>query len=267
MTLRMGVVVPHGGELMPTLNSGHKSVDASLQALARLRDEIRASGARTLVVATPHGIRVRGHLSVSCAARAIGTLEGDLGSSERLDLPVAGHVAEALVEALQGAGIPCSPFSMGASSGPASLVPLDWGAFIPLWHLAPEDAEVVVLCPARELGFARLAEVGRILAKLDGPDTVFIASSDLSHSHQEQGPYGYDSAAAELDAALLKAMEQPGLLSFIRSLDASFIERAKPDGLWQISMMTGAQEALGWKAEVLSYDRPTYFGMMCARFA
>lgn len=264
--MRMAVVVPHGGELIPTLYP-ERDVSASLKALAQLKEEIARSGARTLVVATPHGIRIRGAVSLGLSTRAVGTLEGEQGTSERLDLPVARDLGERLLLELERRDVPAQAFSMGASSGPASIVPLDWGAFIPLWHLTPEGASVLVLSPARELGFRRLAEVGRALAAVAGEDVVFVASSDLSHSHREDGPYGYDPAAKVMDERIAENLPKPDLLPFLESLDPAEIERAKPDGLWQMAILAGAQSVLGWRGEVLSYDRPTYFGMLCARFA
>ena len=45
----------------------------------------------------------------------------------------------------------------------------------------------------------------------------------------------------------------------------TFPSDAKADSFWQILMLHGA---IGdrWKAELLSYEAPTYFGMLCAAF-
>ena len=44
-----------------------------------------------------------------------------------------------------------------------------------------------------------------------------------------------------------------------------FVERAAADSWWQMLMLYGA---LGndWRSELLSYEVPSYYGMLCAAF-
>jgi aromatic ring-opening dioxygenase LigB subunit len=43
------------------------------------------------------------------------------------------------------------------------------------------------------------------------------------------------------------------------------VEAAKADSLWQLLVLHGALGD-GFRAELLSYEAPTYFGMLCAAF-
>jgi aromatic ring-opening dioxygenase LigB subunit len=43
-----------------------------------------------------------------------------------------------------------------------------------------------------------------------------------------------------------------------------FVERAKPDSLWQMLILHGASTVNPMKGEFLSYQVPTYFGMIVA---
>ena len=54
-------------------------------------------------------------------------------------------------------------------------------------------------------------------------------------------------------------------LSALRQMDPAFAVQAKADSYWQMVMLNGA---IGddWRAEFLSYEHPTYFGMLCASF-
>ncbi len=47
---------------------------------------------------------------------------------------------------------------------------------------------------------------------------------------------------------------------------APLVEDAYADSLWQLAMLAGA---LGdaYDAELLSYEAPTYFGLLCAAYA
>ena len=54
-------------------------------------------------------------------------------------------------------------------------------------------------------------------------------------------------------------------LGELLALDPSFVEAAKADSFWQMLMLHGALGG-GWRAEFLSYEAPTYFGMLCAAY-
>jgi len=41
---------------------------------------------------------------------------------------------------------------------------------------------------------------------------------------------------------------------------------AKADSYWQMLMLHGALEHGNWRGEFLSYEAPTYFGMLCASY-
>jgi aromatic ring-opening dioxygenase LigB subunit len=57
-------------------------------------------------------------------------------------------------------------------------------------------------------------------------------------------------------------------LGDLLGFDADFIERAKADSFWQLLMLHGALGAADgrWRSELLSYEAPTYFGMLCAAY-
>ena len=49
-------------------------------------------------------------------------------------------------------------------------------------------------------------------------------------------------------------------------LDPGLVRDAKPDSYWQMLMLHGALRGQGWRGELLSYEAPTYFGMLCASY-
>jgi aromatic ring-opening dioxygenase LigB subunit len=48
------------------------------------------------------------------------------------------------------------------------------------------------------------------------------------------------------------------------SFKQTLVKGAKPDSLWQMAVLAGIAERIKLRAEVVSYDVPTYFGMICA---
>ena len=89
------------------------------------------------------------------------------------------------------------------------------------------------------------------------------ASADHGHAHDPDGPFGYDPAAAEYDARVVDLVTKNRLGDLAALGD--IVAPASADSLWQMLVLHGA---LGdeFHAELLSYERPTYFGMLCAAF-
>jgi len=50
------------------------------------------------------------------------------------------------------------------------------------------------------------------------------------------------------------------------SIKPDLVEAAKPDSLWQMTILAGIADKLKLKSDLVSYDAPTYFGMICANF-
>ena len=93
-----------------------------------------------------------------------------------------------------------------------------------------------------------------------------MASADWGHGHNADGPYGYDPASAEYDQMIVETIRANKLDSLLDA-DLDFADRAKVDGLWQSVMLAGALRHTPMRGELLSYEAPTYFGMLVAAYA
>ena len=185
----------------------------------------------------------------------------------RVDLELARDV----VVGLHDDGIPVVGVSFGANDPGAASAPLDWGALIPLWVMggrAEPPVPAVIASPARDRPFEDHVRAGaaiRRVAGASGKRVALIASADHGHAHDADGPYGYDPAAKEFDERVVELV-RAGRLGELLEFDADFIERAKADSFWQMLMLHGALGGDEWRSEFLSYEAPTYFGMLCAAY-
>ena len=150
-------------------------------------------------------------------------------------------------------------------------MPMDWGALIPLWYMggrAKHPPEVVLVSPARDLPGSVHVDAGRVVAETaaaSGKRVALIASADHGHAHDPDGPYGFDPASAVYDATDRRA--RPGEQTRRSARHRPGLRRHCAGGqlVADARALHGAVGD-GFDAELLSYEAPTYFGMLCASF-
>ena len=264
-------IAPHGGMLIPTIGGADGRLAATVRLRAAMEElERRMAAARpeTIVLVTAHGIRVDDHFLLIATARVAGQLGGD-GAIASVEFRVDGALADAIAAAADRLAVPVARVIHGAPDDPTSCLPLDWGATVPFWFIGrafEPRPRVVVACPDRRLPwplFPRFGEAIRLGAEALGRRIALIASADLGHAHLRGGPYGYDPASAEFDAATVAAVREHDLGRLLR-FDPAWVARAKPDALWQILNLHGAIAGTPLRGELLAHETPTYFGMLCA---
>ena len=271
-TIVFGAICPHG-----PIAVTETCTDDELELAAATRQAFEDLGRRAwqpepdaVVVVTPHNVHVQGAMAVVVAGALEGAVAGTDGRTIGLEATTDRELADLVLEALRDAGVPAVGVSYGGNRIDEAAMPMDWGTLIPLWHLggrATPPLFVVVVSPARDLSPQAHVDAGRaIAAAVDRSDrrVVFVASADHGHCHDADGPYGYDPASAEYDGAV-SAIVGGNRLGELLALEPAFVERAAADSWWQLLMLHGALGD-GWQAELLSYEAPTYYGMLCAAF-
>ena len=254
MTVVFGAIAPHGH---PAFVDGSPTRTAMEELGTRLE---RAEPDVTVVV-TPHNVHVEGAFAVVMAATVAGSLEEcDLDLECTVDRALAARVAAAL----RAARIPAVGVSYGSNDEALAVMPMDWGTLIPLWFLGRNARPVVVVSPARDLTLDAHVRAGEALAQACGETrAAIVASADHGHAHDPEGPFGFDEAAAEYDERVVDLVRENRLRATVEL--ESIVDEAKADSLWQLLVLHGA---LGdrFEAEFLSYECPTYVGMICASF-
>src|SRR5919201_2638368 len=265
-------IAPHGGMGIPEACSPSELSLAlkTRSAMEELAHGFEQAHPQSTVVLTPHGVHVSKAMAVVTAAWLDGQLE-DSANPVRLRCPVNRQLAENLLQALKARGVPVVGVSFGGNDSTESVMPMDWGSLVPLWFLGGRQdppLPVVAVSPARDLSTEAHIEAGRAIEDAIAASTgrvAIIASADHGHAHSAEGPYGFDPAAAAFDRRIVEILEA-GELAPVSTIAGSLVESARADSWWQMVMLAGAL-GRGWRARLLSYDAPTYFGMLCAHFA
>lgn len=272
MALVFAAIAPHGG--IAINDNVARVTRAGMEELGR---RFAAARPETIVVATPHNVHISDAFGVIVANRTAGKL-ADFEPPTELDLPCDTDLAWRIFEAFGAAGLAAAGVSFGSNDLTTAVAPLDWGALIPLWFMGGREEPpmpVVIVTPARDRSAADHVTAGAAIALTaanSNKRTAFIASADHGHAHLADGPYGFHPDAAKYDSLMTELVRENALERLV-DVDRDFVERAKADSWWQMLMLHGATVGAGraqgakWKGELISYEAPTYFGMLTAAYS
>lgn len=272
---RMGIVfaciAPHGSEAIPELAGDRSEAFAETRhGLEKLTRMLRKQEPETIVVATPHNLRLEGAIGIVTSYFTEGSLhENDKEIKLRCRCDPA--LAKQIYFNSRKMNIPVIAANYGTSEGETSCMPMDWGTLIPLWFFTrgkKDEFKVVVVTPSREIPFKDLIRFGKVMTRTaedSGKRVAFVASGDQAHTHRADGPYGFHPSAVEFDKLVKRAFQENEVGGLFK-LPNKLIEEAKPDSLWQIAILQGILQTVPLKAQLLSYQAPTYFGMLCAAY-
>lgn len=267
-------IAPHGAIAIPEAKPTDRptlgaATTAGMEELGRRFASARPDAS---IVLTPHNVHVEGAMAVLDA----GALAGDLvqwGSPISMRVPVDRVLALAVRDSIRAAGIPVVAVSYGANDPAAATAPLDWAVQIPAHFMggrAEPQVPVAVVAPARDLPDEAHVRAGAAIARAAraSPKRVaLIASCDHGHGHDANGPYGFTPTSKEFDDAVVNLVRRSDGVPAFSSLGSPFAREAKADSYWQMLMLEGALAGDGWRGELLSYEAPTYFGMLCAAYS
>lgn len=256
MTLVFAAIAPHGN---PVFEQPDGATRKGMEELAR---RFEAARPEAVVIVTPHGTHVDGHFGVVRSIKLTEPPSRFLAGEHLYEGPGEPALADACVRALQEDGLPALGLTFGATVAGSSEMPIDWGAGIPLWFMR---APAVVVTPCRVLSNEQHVRAGAALARATGRRRVaFIASADHGHGHTADGPYGFSEHSKPYDEEIVRIVRE-NRLGELAEWDAQRALDAKADSFWQLLMLHGA---LGeaYDAELISYEAPTYFGMLTGAF-
>jgi aromatic ring-opening dioxygenase LigB subunit len=273
VSLVFAAIAPHGTLAVPEAPAAAvDNAERTQAAMEELSRRFEAASPDATIVLTPHNVHVSGHFAVVVA----GTVAGDLAEWEApaivLTCTVDVELAAEVIGGLREEGLPVVGVSFGANDASAATAPLDWGALIPLLFMGGRtepQIPAVVAAPARDRPWQEHVRAGAAIARVaeaSAKRVALVASADHGHAHDPSGPYGFDPASAEYDGRMVELVGEERLGDLL-VFDPAFVDAAKADSFWQLLMLHGALEEAGeWRSELLSYEAPTYFGMLCASY-
>lgn len=286
MSRVFAAIVPHGYPIIPDLSEDAEGGLATREAMFTFADRLKAAKPDVIVIATPHGMRAEGMISLAAVSRGAGTLLWE-GKQFEMNVPVDLEFTDAIADAARKRDVPTALLGFAGNRRQQAVMPLDWGVMVPAYFAghnrnltgsgfipAPSPAEdiappIVIINPARQLPYEDEIEFGRAIAdaaEATDKRVAFIASCDWGHCHKETGPYGYNPESERVDNLVIDAIKREDIKS-LTSLTETETTEAAIDGLWQTLMLEGFLEGTGSKVDFLIYEKPNYYGMIVATYA
>jgi aromatic ring-opening dioxygenase LigB subunit len=266
--LVFAAIAPHATHAIVDTEPGGADTRTAMAELGRRFD---AAAPDAVVVLTPHTVHVEGAMAVVTASKAAGTLAQWGEPGVELRVPVDTTLAAAVRDAIRAAGIPVVGVSYGGNNTHEAVMPLDWATLIPLWWMggrSEPQVPAVIVSPARDLSTDAHVRAGAAIARAaaaSGRRVALLASCDHGHGHLADGPYGFRPESAVFDD-LVSGIVQEDRLAAVIDIDPELVGRAAADSWWQMLMLAGALDD-GWRGEFLSYEHPSYVGLLCAAYA
>jgi aromatic ring-opening dioxygenase LigB subunit len=271
MAVMFACISPHGVEVIPELSDNmYDAFAETRKSMLEMASQMKRLNLDSIVLATPHNLRLEAKIGVVTAEFTEGSLKAN-GRLVELRCSCDRELAKSILEEARKSKLPVVGVNYGTSEGPASCMPMDWGTLIPLWFLVGrgnDDLKVVIVTPSREIPLEELVSFGEVISEVTAASekrVAFVASADQGHAHRADGPYGYNPASAEFDQLVKEAVQRNDLRSLL-NLSSEFVENAKPDSLWQLAILHGILKHTRMAGHFLSYQVPTYYGILCAYY-
>lgn len=273
MSILAAYAAPHPPLIVPGVGGGReRGIQATIDAYREVARRIADLAPETIVISSPHSTSYLDYLHISGGAGARGTFAqfGDRADGSRVTYD------EPFVDALCRAADACDlPAGTAGERNPE----LDWGVLVPLHFVQKEyeqRAETGAQPPAYRvvrIGLSglsprdhyRLGELVQYVAGELSRRCVYIASGDLSHKLEADGPYGFAPDGPVFDDFICRAFAEGDFLSLLTA-DPGMCERAAECGLRSFQIMAGALDRTPVRSELLSHEGPFGVGYGIAAF-
>lgn len=275
MPLVGAFILPHGSVILDPGKRGIPKQAISLHnAMVGVSNTIASLRPDLIFLTSPHGVSLSHDFGIYLNAGGSGTAEWNNEYKEyKVQVKFDQRQANRLLEYLREKGHFMSGISMFSAAVDA---PLRWGEAVPLWFLRelPEEIKYIVMTqPIRryheaEKMISESLTLGKNLKSffesLD-EKTIVIISADLSHTHSDDGPYGFSETAEAFDNLIEQWASTLDEDILLRKASLT-LKKALCCGYVGFVILQGMLEKTDFRANILARSNPTYYGMMVAEY-
>jgi AmmeMemoRadiSam system protein B len=255
-------IAPHPPVMVPEVGGAMaEEVRASIEAMRDFAERIKASGAQTLVIVSPHApLEERAFVAYGGTV-----LRGDFANFRAPQATAAAPLDAALLDAVRETaaeeGYPV--VNLGARA-------LDHGTAVPLYFLQRNGwtGSVVALgyCFLSEDDHVRFGACVRRAIEKTGRPAAFVASGDLSHRLMRGAPAGFHHEAHRFDEEVVEAVRENAPRR-IMEIDPGLRRLAGECGYRSMLVALGVSSEGANACEVLNYEAPFGVGYLVAQLS
>lgn len=268
--------LPHGMQIIPRIeNPGNTKFNKLHKAMEEIRKKLNEDDPEYVIVITPHGFNLQnqylvylhnkfdGHYYIINEKESV--VYGDLIETRKWNGDES--FSQSLLNYLEEINLNIRGLIQGYPDYPLTLA---WGETVPLYYLPENSKSKIIIMGVPRSRHGKINEIQKDLfilgqsiidyfIKLENKVSI-IFSGDLSHTHIQEGPYGFHESSKEFDKLVKEWSENPEGEIFNKIL---FLQKtALACGMAGISMLQGIHEKYGLKKQISIYEVPTYFGMI-----
>ncbi len=265
-------VMPHPPIIIPEVGkSEEKRAEATVEACKKVAEEIKGLKPEVIIIITPHGPLFRDAIAIT----DMPSIHGDMGKfgvpEIQFNIEIDMELNNKIFKSSREEEIMTVPITQNSLREYNISSELDHGAMVPLYFVNNEYKNYKLV----HISYGMLSKIdlyrfGMIIKKgveKNGGSAVIIASGDLSHKLNHDGPYKYNPHGKEFDKQITSLLTE-GDVEGIFNMDKKLIDAAGECGLRSFYIMLGAMDGFDVKGRLLSYEGPfgVGYGVMSFSF-
>lgn len=264
MAIVRAYALPHPPLAVPGVGRGQeKKISRSLQAFNDVSEEIADIAPETIVFITPHNVLYADYFHISPGESARGDFSRFNASGVRFETRYDTELVKEISRIAGREGVPAGTLGERDEK-------LDHGVMVPMWFINNRYKDYMTVRISQSgmdpSSHYRLGQFIAEAVELTGRKTVLIASSDMSHKLNHEGPYGYAPEGPEFDDTVVELLSKSDFLSLLE-IPESLRERAAECGYNSLVVMAGCYDRRRVDTKILSYEGPYGVGYAIAAFA
>jgi len=262
MSIIKGYVVPHPPLLIPEIGDGlENDIKITVESYESIAKEIAEIKPKTIIISSPHATVYGDYFHISPGVEAKGDFGRFRHPNIKMEASYDTELRDEIIEKISSLDFPAGTLGEQEKK-------LDHGTMIPLYFINKYYKNYkIIRIGTSGLSMIQHYRLGKIIRSVISRKhkVIWIASGDLSHKLNDDGPYGYVDEGPEFDQELTKALSE-GNFYRLFSMHSDLTEKAAQCGLGSFNMMAGAFDGYLVEPKLYSYEGPFGVGYAIASF-
>ena len=255
MNIKAAYMVPHPPMIIPEVGHGsERQIIDTIESYEEIAKEIAEINPETIIISSPHTLIYNDYFHLSTGD----TIEGDLNMFRAPSISFKEEIDTELVEEIERIAA-LEEFPAGRTKETI----LDHGTIVPLYFIR----KYLPKCKIIVIGYSGLPlianyRMGMIIKEAINNlnrSVVYIASGDLSHKLQEDGPYGFIEEGPIYDQRIMDVCFNKRFNELLEFKE-SFLEKAAECGHRSFTIMAGVLDSLDIESKYYSHEDITGVG-------